>query len=79
MKSLKDEVHAMQLSKYSLEKKLEDMERKHHVRSSCNENKLIQVDKLEESVENIAKKCAQLVEQQERLSKQGACWLGLLC
>ena len=62
LKNLKDEIRSMQLSKYSLEKKLEELERKHHVHSSINENKLVQVDKLEESTENLAKKFTQLTE-----------------
>ena len=71
LKCLKDEIRAMQLSKYSLEKKLDEMERKHHMHSNIHDNRLVQAGKLEETTKNLAKKFAHLVEHQERLRKNG--------
>ena len=71
VKNLKDDIRAMQLSKYSLEKKLKELERKHHLHSSISETKLLQADKLQETVRNLAGQFAQLSAHQDRLAKNG--------
>ena len=61
----------MQLSRYNLEKKVQEQERQLHVQGSSRENYLTQVNQLEQNCLSVSKQASEVTEHMERLQANG--------
>ncbi len=62
---------SFQLSRYNLEKKVQEQERQLHVQSSSRENYLTQVNQLEQNCLSVSKQASEVTEHVERLQANG--------
>lgn len=62
---------SLQLSRYNLEKKVQEQERQLHVQSSSRENYLTQVNQLEQNYLSVSKQASEVTEHVERLQANG--------
>lgn len=62
---------SFQLSRYNLEKKVQEQERQLHVQNSSRENYLTQVNQLEQNCLSVSKQASDVTEHMERLQANG--------